>query len=278
MLLWAAAAPGNTSLLIEPADLKQSLGRLRVVDVRAAEDFAKGHIPGAVNRPVRTLDNLEANRLGLPLPLDQAGEMFRDLGIDKDTRVVAYDDHGGRYAARFFWVAEFFGHKHVRVLNGGWQAWLTEGGAQQTETTSPPPGSFRPRAGKNRIATAEWVRDRLDKKKKPPLLDARTPEEFTGESAPNGLRPGHIPGAVHFDWRDTTTGNGRGRFKPTEELRRLVLARGVDFRRDCVVYCTLGLRASQLYFILRLLDHKKVRNFDGSWEDWSPRAGYPAAN
>lgn len=280
LVAWGAAAPAGTSLLIEPEELKQSLDRVRVVDLRPAEQFHKGHIPGAVNRPVRTLDQLEANRRGLPLPLEQARALFRELGIHRDTRVVAYDDDGGRYAARFFYVAEFFGHPYVRVLNGGWSAWLAAGGARETEARPVPPGTFRPRVHKDRSATAEWLRHRVERKNagsnQPLVLDTRSAEEYSGKAVTAGGRGGHIPGAVHLDWRDTTTENGRGRFKSSEELRRLLLDRGLDFHRETVAYCNSGVRASQLYFILRLLGHTRVRNYDGSWEDWGARADFPA--
>ena len=107
LVAWVVAAPCDVSLLIEPKDLKQSLDRVRVVDLRSAEAFQKGHIPGAVHCFVRRLDQGEANRDGLPLPLEQAQTLFRELGIDADRMVVAYDNHGGRFAARFFYFAEF---------------------------------------------------------------------------------------------------------------------------------------------------------------------------
>src|SRR5262249_49365248 len=109
------------------------------------------------------------------------------------------------------------------------------------------------------------------------LVDVRTPEEFAGKAGAVNGRGGHIPGAVHLDWRDTTTENGRGRFKSQDELRRLVLSRGLDLQTETAAYCTAGTRASQLYFVLRLLGPSHVRNYDGSWEDWGARADLPLA-
>ncbi len=276
VVVCAVPACADTSLLVEPAELKQSLGRVRMVDLRPAEEYNKAHIPGAVYCSLRSLDQLEANRRGLPISPEQARDLFRQLGINPDTRVVAYDDEGGRPAARFFYVAEFFGHKHVRVLNGGWTAWLEAGGDRETEARAVAPGTFQPRVNGKRMATAEWVRERLGlEKKKLMVLDARSPEEYAGKTAPAGRPGGRIPGAVHLDWRDTTTANGRGRFKSPEELRRLLVDRGFDPGCEAVTYCQSGTRSAHLYFILRLLGHSRVRNYDGSWEDWSARAGYP---
>ena len=273
LVAWVVAAPCDVSLLIEPKELKQSLDRVRVVDLRPAEAFQRGHIPGAVHCFVRRLDQQEANRAGLPLPLEQARALFRELGIDADRMVVAYDNHGGRFAARFFYLAEFFGHSNVRVLNGGWPGWQQAGGTVETEARPVSAGSFQPRANQNRIATAEWIRQRLELKNPPLVLDARSPEEYAGDMARAGMRGGHIPGAVNLDWRETITENGR--FKTSEELRHLLQERGLDFGREVATYCNSGTRSSQLYFVLRLLGHPKVRNYDGSWLDWGSRPEFP---
>ncbi len=101
----------------------------------------------------------------------------------------------------------------------------------------------------------------------------RSPEEYAGDIAPAGIRGGHIPGAVNLGWRETITENGR--FKTPEELRCLLQGHGLDFDREVVTYCNSGTRSSQLYFVLRLLGHPKVRNYDGSWLDWGSRPEFP---
>ena len=269
----ATGATGDVSLLIEPKELTQSLDRVRVVDLRPAKAFRQGHIPGAAHCSVRRLDQMEANRRGLPLPLEEARALFRELGIDADRAVVAYDDHGGRFAARFFYIAEFFGHPGVRVLNGGWAAWQHAGGAVETEARPVSAGTFQPRANHHRIATAEWIHQRLEQEENPIVLDARSPEEYSGELVTASPRGGHIPGAFNLDWRETIAANGR--FKPAEELRLLLQERGVDFDREAVTYCNSGTRSSHLYFVLRLLGHQSVRNYDGSWKDWGSRLEFP---
>lgn len=272
LALWAAGLHARTPVLIEPGELKPVLGRVRVLDLRPPADYAKGHIPGAVNVPLRRLDQLEANRRGLPLPVDQAQALFRELGISNKTAVVAYAAVSP-WPARFFYMAEVFGHNRTRVLNGGWQAWLQAGGEQQTEVRPVPPGSFRARLRRNRVVTAEWIEERLRKKKRLALLDARSNDEYAGKTAPANTRPGHIPGAVHLEWKETL--DAAGRFKPPDELRRMLLDRGVTPGRQAVAYCTLGIRAAHLYLVSRILGLDPIRNYDGSWEDWGSRPGLP---
>jgi thiosulfate/3-mercaptopyruvate sulfurtransferase len=212
----------------------------------------------------------------LPISVEAAAAVFRELGIDPQTEVVVYDGRGGPQAASFFYVAEFFGHTHVRVLDGGWQAWLAEAGPQETETRTVPPGHFQPRPHPERIATAEWIQTRLGAGAgRPVIIDVRTADEYSGKGLPPGARGGHIPGAIHIDWRTTVTGQGGGRMKSPEELKSIMQAAGVDRSREAVVYCGIGVRASYLYLVLRALGFTRVRNYDAAWDEWGGRADLP---
>jgi len=263
----------DQSPLIQPAELKPIVSQVRLVDVRAGEEFAKGHIPGAVRLPTDRLDDASRNREGLPIPVEAAAAVFRELGIDPQTNVVVYDGRGGPPAARFFYVAEFFGHTHVRVLDGGWEAWLAEEGPQETEPRTVAPGHFQPRPHPERIATAEWIQARPGAgADRPVIIDARTADEYAGKRVAPGARGGHIPGAVHIDWQTTVTGQGGGRMKSPEELNSIMQAAGVDRSREAVVYCGIGMRASYLYLVLRALGFTRVRNYDAAWAEWGGRA------
>ena len=264
------------SPLIQPAELKPIVSQVRLVDARAGEEFAKGHIPGAVRLSVDRLDDPAQNREGLPISVEAGAAVFRELGIDPQTNVVVYDGRGGLPAARFFYVAEFFGHMHVRVLDGGWEAWLAEGGPRETETRTVAPGHFQPRPHPERIATAEWIQARPGAGAGTPvIIDARTADEYAGKRVAPGARGGHIPGAINIDWQTTVTGKGGGRMKSPEELKSIMQAAGVDRSREAVVYCGIGVRASYLYLVLRTLGFTRVRNYDAAWDEWGGHADLP---
>lgn len=247
-----------SDLLVSPADLKT--GTYRLVDMREEEAYLKGHMPGAVRLSVRELDSLEANRAGMPIPIDKAKELFVRLGIDKNTIVVGYDDVNNRSAARLFYVLEFFGHKNVRVLDGGIKRWVAEGGTLETTVPQIAAGKAKPKVKDKHTATA----DRLTKKKVA-VVDTRSPDEFSGKAKTPG-RPGHIPGALNIDWREAMTPDGR--FKSQAELQALFTSKGVSKNKETVTYCNSGVRASALYLALRVAGYSKARLYDGSWEDW----------
>lgn len=280
-MVMAAAAPAgaapqyaNPQLLTETSDLAKQVGApdLRIVDTRAAEEYDKGHIPGAVNIPFRSLDDLEANKAGLPIPPEKAVKLFGEAGIDRGTRVVAYDADGGLFAARLFYVLEFFGHDKVQVLNGGLRKWRAEGRPLSTERPQVSPKVFVPTPRPELIATAEEVKARLGDGRVR-LVDARSPKEYAGEDV-RAKRGGRIPGAVNVDWAVTVDPNDQT-FKPAPDLASLFESKGVTRDKEVVVYCQTGVRAAHDYFVLRLLGYDRVRNYDGSWLEWGNREDLP---
>lgn len=272
--LWAGGY-ANSQLLIEAQELAARLNDpdLRIVDLRTEEAYHQGHIPGAVHLDPRSLDDLEMNKQGFPLSKEKAETIFGALGIDGRTRVVAYDDTGGLFAARLFYVLEFFGHQQVQLLNGGIGQWIREGHPQTSEVPKVRPKSFVARENPDVIATAEWVKAHLGNPKVC-LVDARSPQEYRGEDLRSNRRGGHIPGAVNIDWRETLDPETLV-FKPAEELRRLFEASGATKEREIVTYCQSGYRAAHNYFVARLLGYEKVRNYDGSWQEWGNDPALP---
>jgi len=277
----------NARLLVDTQEVAAHLedASIRLVDLRAKgargyEEYVKGHIPGAVYLNWEDLDDAASNRKGLPMDQTKAEALFGKLGIDENTRVVAYDDSGGLWSARLFFVLEFFGHKNVAVLNGGLTKWTQEGRPLSTDEPKITSKKFVARPNPKLVATAEWVKDNL---KNPGvcLVDARSPIEYQGKRThpgktedPEIKRGGRIPGAVSINWTDTINPEDKT-FKSAEELQKMFEKAGATKDREIVTYCRTGVRAAHDYFVARLLGYEKVRNYDGSWIDWGNRPELP---
>lgn len=281
LLLSSGGAQGQVSsyrrpeLLIETQELGKLLlnSRLCLVDARPLEEYRLGHLPGAVNLPALATDDPDANRRGFPLPPERAEQLFRGVGISSNSQVVIYDDQGNRFAARVFYVLEFFGHSHVQVLNGGFKKWQSEGLPLTTDSPGIAPGDFKPLANSAIIATSEWVNAHL-KDPKVRLLDARSVAEFKGERV-QGPRGGHIPGAINLEWTRVINSGEIKTFLDAPSLEKLFSDAQISPGQEVVTYCQIGMRAADLYFALRLLGYERIRMYDGSWQEWSVLADLP---
>jgi thiosulfate/3-mercaptopyruvate sulfurtransferase len=281
LLLSGGGAQGQVSsyrrpeLLIETQKLAQLLSspQLRLLDARPREEYQLGHLPGAVNLPALATDDPDANRRGFPLPPERAEQLFRGAGISSNSQVVIYDDQGNRFAARVFYVLEFFGHSHVQVLNGGFKKWQSEGLLLTTDSPGIAPGDFKPLANSAVIATSEWVNAHL-KDPKVRLLDARSVAEFKGERI-QGPRGGHIPGAINLEWTRVIDSGEIKTFLDAPSLERLFSDAQISPGQEVVTYCQSGMRAADIYFALRLLGYERIRMYDGSWQEWSALADLP---
>jgi len=255
--------------------------KIRIVE--SNEDpllYSSSHIPGAVEVDW-------AQDLNDPLRrdyLDRAG--FRELmsrkGISNDTTVVFYGDKNNWWACYAFWVFQLFGHTNARVMDGGRVKWE----AEKRPTTRAAP-NIKPAAYKAPERNDKPVRAFRDEvmahqKAKKPLIDVRSPQEYTGERLhmpdyPNegALRGGHIPGARNVPW--ASAANPDGTFKSTQELKEIYEGRaGLKKGEDVVAYCRIGERSSHTWFVLKyLLGYDTVRNYDGSWTEWGNSVGLP---
>jgi len=259
----------NADLLVEPEWLERRLDlkHVRIVDfARGESEYESGHIPGAV---YCDMDRITTEVGSVPTMLvhpERVADVLIGLGIREESTVVIYDDEGGLWASRLFWAMEYVGHRDVRLLNGGWSAWLEYGGEVSTERPSYTRGDFAPRIRYELLATRDWILNRLGDQRTA-LIDVRTPGEYSGEDV-RADRGGRIPGAVNVDWRLALTEDGTDLVLPADELLPVFERRAITPDREIATYCQAGVRATHTYFILRLLGYPSVRVYDGSWVEW----------
>jgi thiosulfate/3-mercaptopyruvate sulfurtransferase len=255
--------------------------RLVEVDVDTSA-YDQGHIPGAVgwNWQTQLQDNIRRDlidRTALEALLGKSG-------ISNDTTILLYGDNNNWFAAYAFWQLKYYGHKDVRLINGGRKKWLEEKRPTTTEATNVAPGTYRASGTDESIrARRDEVLSIVEGRKRGHLVDVRSVDEFTGKIlAPPGLsetaqRAGHIPGAANIPWAQAA--NEDGTFKSFDALANLYQSKGVSGTDEVIAYCRIGERSSHTWFVLKyLLGYNDVRNYDGSWTEWGNLIGAPVVN
>jgi thiosulfate/3-mercaptopyruvate sulfurtransferase len=244
--------------------------------------YFMGHIPGAVEIGWH-------NQLQDPVTRDYISiAAFEDLcarsGIAEDTTVVFYGDKSNWWACYAFWAFKLFGHKDCRVLDGGYKYWQDQGLPMTKEVPQHPRTTYTARPideTRIRVFREDVLAHSNDRK---PLIDVRSPREFTGEllhmeeyPQEGTLRGGHIPGAKNVPWGRLVQADGR--FKSADELRAIFEGEArLKPGDDVIAYCRIGERSSLAWFVLTyLLGYENVRNYDGSWLEWGNLVRVPIA-
>jgi thiosulfate/3-mercaptopyruvate sulfurtransferase len=248
-----------------------------VLDARGWWAYRGGHVPGAVR--ISWLDHRAGRgRTGkLPRDLDALARALAQKGVDGGTRVVVYGAAGDGWGeeGRIAWMLYYLGHPDVTVLDGGWAAWRAAGGPiERAAPPALPPGHFsaHPRAAVR--ATADDVAAATTTGAL--VLDTRSAAEWRGSRRYWPARVGHVPGAVHLEWRDLLDAAGRLDRSPAQRLR--LAARGLTPDRPVIAYCVGGVRSGEAFWALRALGFRDVRNYDGSWYEWSADPRRPVAH
>ncbi len=269
----------HPEVLVSTDWVKENLGKdgIKIVEIDVdTQQYDVGHVPGAIGLNWETqLQNQVRRDIASKEEFEQ---MMRDVGISNDDTVILYGDNNNWFAAYGFWLFKLYGHKDVRLMNGGRNKWLNEDDKELV--------AERPSYAASNYTVSEVnndLRALLPKVFEAQqgghnLVDVRSPDEYTGKViAPPGMsetaqRGGHIPGAANIPW--STTVQGDGTFKSLGDLKELYGSKGVDFAKPTIAYCRIGERSSHTWFVLKyLLGVKDVRNYDGSWTEYGNLIG-----
>lgn len=265
----AQAAP--MGLLVTVAEVGERLDQpqLRAVDVRSRNAYDAGHIPGAVSVDVNEWKSASLVDGGL---YDAAAwsERVGKLGITRDTNVVVYGDNPTN-ATRIWWTLKYLGVRHVGILNGGWEAWEDAAATVSTDEPVVAAVDFQPEFQPDRLAEMDEVRSHLGDDSVT-IIDTRSDQEFTGSGGP-GPRRGHLPGAVHQEWKQFV--DEEGRFKSTDEITSLLAGAGLKAESTNITHCQTGGRASLNAFVMELAGYGPAKNYYCGWSEWSPTEDAP---
>ena len=261
--------------LVETKWVAQNLDNPEVRIIESDEDpllYGVGHIPGAVQ--VDWFSTLQHPLRRDFLTKGKFEEVASNIGITNDTTVVFYGDKSNWFACYALWLFQYYGHQNVRIMNGGRLKWEKENRPLVKDVSSYAKTTYHAKeADKSIRAFRDEVLNQSNAKK--PLVDVRSPKEYSGEliSMPNypqegATRGGHIPGAVSIPWAQAVN-EADSTFKTAEELLALYEGKGIKPDGQVIAYCRIGERSSLTWFVLKyLLGYSSVKNYDGSWTEW----------
>jgi thiosulfate/3-mercaptopyruvate sulfurtransferase len=240
--------------------------------------YSEGHVPGAVgwNWTSQLQDQVRRDIISK----SDLEKLLSESGISNDDTVVLYGDNNNWFAAYAFWVLELYGHKDLKLMDGGRKKWLDEGRPVTKDEPKVTPTSYKASEPNQALrAKRDQVLASIGKANVA-LVDVRSPAEFSGEIlAPPGLqetaqRGGHIPGAANVPWAQAVKEDGT--FKSIDELKALYQGKGVTPDKDVIAYCRIGERSSHTWFVLKhLLGYQNVKNYDGSWTEYGSMVDVP---
>ncbi len=254
-------------------------GKIRLVEVDVDTNaYSEGHIAGASawNWTSQLQDQVRRDIISKP----DLEKLLGQSGVSNDDTIVLYGDNNNWFAAYALWVLELYGHKDLKLMDGGRKKWLDEGRPTTKDAPSARAASYKASEPNQALrAKREQVLASVGQQGKA-LIDVRSPAEFSGEIlAPPGLqetaqRGGHIPGAANVPWAQAVKEDGT--FKSVDDLKALYQPKGVTPEKEIIAYCRIGERSSHTWFVLKhLLGYENVRNYDGSWTEYGSMIDVP---
>ena len=271
--------PESPPLVIDAAEAALYVGHPDVsfIDTRPAKLHRQGHAPGAVSIQWTEFRDTGAVLSGrLDADERRLAEVFASRGVASDGWTIVFGDPLTLWGeeGRIIWTLAYLGATKFSIVDGGHAAWVEAGLPIQKGTVERPRREFVPKLNDaimaRKMDVKAFVDERGDDSWRTVLLDVREPGEFRGaDDAPTygALRSGHMPTAVNIPWN--TLLDETGRLKPREELGEILIAKGVRPDARIITYCTGGVRSAHTWFVLTMLGYPDVRNYAGSWWEWS---------
>jgi len=260
--------------LIEAEELKSIINKnhnIKIIDFRKKEFYENEHIIGALNIWRSDIEDRSYDYNGMMASTTQIEKLFGDLGIENNDTLIIYDDNGLCDSARLWWLLQNYDFTNVKLLNGGLKSWKTLNGEVSNEIPILKKTIFKlnenPKmrfyVSKEEMQTALQTNTLI--------LDTRSIDEFTGERQKRGaMKGGRIPNSIHIDWSDAINYEGDKKLKRIIDLETIYNQLKTDKNNPVIVYCHSGVRSAHTTFVLtQLLGYKNVKNYDGSWIEWS---------
>ena len=266
----------STEHLIEAKELLKILeeANTKIVDFRSPEVYQAGHINGAVNIWRTDISDNSLPFKGMRADKKHIELLFGRLGIENNDLIIIYDDKGSSDAARLWCILSSNNFDSVKILNGGLKSWEETGEKLSTKAVAYMPTQFHfPEKGNENL----WIdKEELiglldDERRNILIVDTRSAEEYRGILKKEGAsKAGRIPKSIHIDWAETVNLEHSNKFMPIEELQKIYSGLEMNIKDTIIVYCHSGYRSSLTTFVLKeLMGFENVRNYDGSWVEWS---------
>ena len=263
----------EATYLIEANELKgiAQQPNIKIIDFRKKEIYENEHIVGALNIWRTDIEDSSYPYSGIMASKTQIESLFGQLGITTDDTLIVYDDNGLCEASRLWWILQNYDFKNIKLLHGGISEWKSNNGQVTTEIPKVNTAIFKLNKDPKMqyYVSKEQVSDALNSNVV--ILDTRTSEEFSGKRQKKGAtKAGRIPNSIHIDWAQTINYNGNKHLKSLKELEIIYSELNIKKNDSIIVYCHSGVRSAHTTFVLtQLLGYKHVKNYDGSWTEWS---------
>ena len=259
----------NTDKLVSAEWLNENLENVKIIDVRKAEEYDLGHIPGAVRFTPNEVFQWEVSNgvKGMLPSSDHIAIALSSVGINEDDTVIFYDGNSNLWASRGLWALEVYGHEDSRLLDGSWNYWSENSFPTTSESESVEKSDYKFSGNVNSslIAGFEEILEAVDDPSKI-VCDTRSPDEYIGKDV-RADRGGHIPGSENVNWVNAVDESGR--FLSAQNLQTIYESKGIKTDKAVYTLCQTAVRATHTWFVLQeLLGYDNVKVYDGSWIEW----------